>query len=62
MKSIKHQHRNNYRWSNMDRSRLGVIRVNVELATAAVEFKRNFVEDNNKVKIAPGISHTVYPS
>ena len=59
-KLIFKQHRENYRWTNTG-SRYNRMNVNVEFTKSVLEFKRNFVEDNAKVKIAPGISHTVYP-
>lgn len=49
-------HPENYRWFNVGR-----VRININMATKVIEFKRRFVEDKTEVKIAPRISHTVYP-
>lgn len=54
-------HPENYRWCNIARSRFDSIRINVEMASIVLGIRRHFVEDTNKVKIAPHISHSVYP-
>lgn len=57
------EHPENYRWSNIGRSRFDTIRINVELASGVVHVKRYFKDESKpKVKIAPRISHTVYPT
>lgn len=53
-------HYENYRWSNIDRSRFDSVRVNVEVAKKVVDLRRHYIEERD-IKIAPGISHTVYP-
>lgn len=55
------EHPENYRWSNVGRSRFDCIRINVEIMEAVISAKKDFKRYCEDIKIAKHISHTVHP-
>jgi hypothetical protein len=55
------EHPENYRWSNIGRSRFDCIRINVELMEMVLIAKKDYKSWGDNVKLGDNISHSVYP-
>lgn len=55
------EHPENYRWSDIGRSRFDCIRINVDVIKMVLMAKKDFKTYDENIKIAKNISHSVYP-